>query len=145
VADIAIPKIGQLVKVFTSYSLNWMNEYNRPITGIVVPGNLWDQPNTFRLHPSDQGIGKKNGDSTISIDRVTRIEYLDGSQDTQKSTKALSGPSKGEESPEFFEVDGSKGARYTVTKRGDTFSCNCVAGGFGRQCKHVTKIKDQLV
>lgn len=142
--EFTIPKIGQRVRVFTGYTIAWMNEYNRPIVGTVAPSNPWDHPNSFRLYPSDLGIGSASGDSTISTDRVTRIEYLDSSQDTQTIEKVPVEPSTGSVAPVYFQVEGSKGASYTVTKIGDKFTCNCVAAGFGRQCKHVTKIRDQL-
>lgn len=38
-------------------------------------------------------------------------------------------------------VQGSKGNSYTVTRTGDTWSCECVASGFGRLCKHIKQLQ----
>ena len=44
-----------------------------------------------------------------------------------------------------FSVKGSTGSVYTVTKTSSNkWRCNCPAGSFGRNCKHVTKIKEQI-
>jgi hypothetical protein len=45
---------------------------------------------------------------------------------------------------ETFEVIGSTGNKYTVTKRGDNISCDCPAGKFRGYCKHAKQIKEQL-
>lgn len=45
---------------------------------------------------------------------------------------------------ETFEVTGSTGNKYTVTKRGDELSCDCPAGKFRGYCKHSKQIKDSL-
>jgi len=42
-----------------------------------------------------------------------------------------------------WQVAGSKGASYLVSRRGGRWSCDCLAGAHGRACKHVAGIKDQ--
>ena len=44
-----------------------------------------------------------------------------------------------------FTVEGSSGNLYTVTKNGDIFSCDCLGGKFKGMCKHITKIKADLI
>ena len=46
---------------------------------------------------------------------------------------------------ETFEVTGSTGNKYTVTKRGDKLSCDCPAGKFRGYCKHIKQIEEQLM
>lgn len=46
--------------------------------------------------------------------------------------------------PSTWEIQGSKGNKYSVTKDGTRWSCTCVAGGFGRHCKHVKQAQDQF-
>ena len=45
---------------------------------------------------------------------------------------------------ETFKVTGSTGNKYTVTKRGDTISCDCPAGKFRGTCKHAKQIEAEL-
>lgn len=47
------------------------------------------------------------------------------------------------ESASTFEVKGSNGDIYTVTKNADTYSCSCTGFAFRRKCKHVESIKDK--
>jgi hypothetical protein len=39
-------------------------------------------------------------------------------------------------------VEGSKGAKYFVTKTAAGYSCSCPGFGFRRKCKHVDMVKD---
>lgn len=43
-----------------------------------------------------------------------------------------------------FEVTGSTGNKYIVTKRGNNISCDCPAGKFRGMCKHIKKIQAEL-
>ena len=45
---------------------------------------------------------------------------------------------------ETFQVTGSTGNKYNVTKRGDEFSCDCPAGKFRGMCKHIKNVQLQL-
>lgn len=38
-----------------------------------------------------------------------------------------------------WQISGSRGNTYTVTKVRDNWRCNCVAGQFNRACKHVAQ------
>lgn len=44
---------------------------------------------------------------------------------------------------ETFTVTGSSGNTYTVTRRENTYTCDCPAGKFRGQCKHINSIKKQ--
>ncbi len=45
---------------------------------------------------------------------------------------------------ETFSVEGSKGKLYEVVNNNNNWSCSCPAYGFGRgkDCKHITEIKN---
>jgi hypothetical protein len=45
---------------------------------------------------------------------------------------------------ETFQVTGSTGNKYNVTKRGNEFSCDCPAGKFRGMCKHIKNVQLQL-
>jgi len=45
---------------------------------------------------------------------------------------------------ETFEVIGSTGNKYTVTKRDNQFSCDCPAGKFRGRCKHSAQVQKDL-
>jgi len=45
---------------------------------------------------------------------------------------------------EEFEVTGSTGNKYIVTKRGNELKCDCPAGKFRGSCKHSKQIKERL-
>jgi len=42
-----------------------------------------------------------------------------------------------------YEIAGSRGNSYTVTYNNGTWKCPCVAGGFGKECRHVKASKLQ--
>lgn len=65
--------------------------------------------------------------SVISIKNCVEIKVLSGNTNTIKT----------------FEVRGSKGSVYTVTKAGQHFSCTCPGFKFhGGKCKHISQIKN---
>lgn len=81
----------------------------------------------------------------IEWDRVARIEYLDqdgtivGSStptEAQQDTKVAV--------PQTWEVEGSGGKIYTVISDGGKWTCTCVAGSFGRECKHVKGKREEV-
>ena len=45
---------------------------------------------------------------------------------------------------ESFEVTGSTGNKYIVTKNGDQLSCDCPAGKFRGSCKHLIQVQKEL-
>ncbi len=45
---------------------------------------------------------------------------------------------------EIFQVTGSTGNKYIVTKNGNRLSCDCPAGKFRGSCKHSKQIAAEL-
>ena len=135
-----IPANGTRVRVWMKFTIEWMNHYNRPVEGVIADSNSWDPPGTFRLFPS----GNRMGESVVSLERVESLEILEACPDAQSGERTLQVPSTGQTGIEFFEVKGSKGDIYLVKAEGSTFTCNCVAGGFGRVCKHIREIQEKI-
>jgi len=46
---------------------------------------------------------------------------------------------------ETYNVIGSRGDKYTITKRGNELSCDCPGGRFRGNCKHSKKIQEELL
>ena len=73
----------------------------------------------------------------IPVDKILKIGQtavsFGSSKPTNSSTEKMS-----------WTVQGSKGNTYIVTRKNHGFACDCVAGNFGRQCKHVKQIQAQL-
>lgn len=103
------------------------------MTGKVVPSESYDDPNTFRLLTNNTNYPI----SIIPLSRVTILEYTDGtSPEVRTETE--------QPDEESWEVVGSKGDIYIVTRRGDTWFCPCKGFGFRANCTHVIE-KKQLV
>ena len=46
---------------------------------------------------------------------------------------------------QIFEVEGSKGNKYTVKRdASDSWSCECVGYGYRQRCKHIEKAKERI-
>lgn len=43
-----------------------------------------------------------------------------------------------------FEIKGSSGNMYTITKRGNEISCNCPGFKFRGKCKHINQVNSRL-
>ena len=136
-----IPPNGTKVRVHTRYTIDWMNKYNRPIEGVVTDSNSWDPPGTLRLFP----VSHHKGESVISIERICGVEVIEEQSDSTDNNRTLEMPSTGQTELQTFEVKGSKDNIYIVKAQGSRFSCNCVAGSFGRACKHVREVQSRLI
>lgn len=69
----------------------------------------------------------------ISLSRRTFVEV--------KNTFGYTGPADG--TPKW-EVIGSKGDRYTVTKPDTGYVCSCSGFSFRGKCRHITQIQEIL-
>jgi hypothetical protein len=135
--DIKIPRIGTRVEVLCQYSIPWMNEHVRPLVGIVSVSNPWDKPGTFRLTQVDNCIDE----SVIAVKNVKSMIILGTSR--EPNNPEAGAPLEESRDAKVFEVEGSKGNVYTVTIAGDQATCTCVAGSFGRDCKHIKQIRQR--
>lgn len=131
--DIAKPPVGQHLRVVTKWKSHYYyakEEYEyHEFVGTVVPSNKWDAPGTFKLHTGNV----QHPDSIISIDRVHDIHALDG-------TSIQPGAQQVPDSKRW-EIPGSKGNVYVVTKQDKQFTCSCPGFTFRKSCKHLSMIE----
>ena len=149
-AKTKLPEIGQRVRIQTKPMFHWQKFPPKPIEGVVAVSESWDQPGTIRLSPANTPMNT----SIISLKNILSITVIRQHPDSEVTEFALEGASTGvfdtnhlksrDEETERFEVVGSKGDIYTVTKYKETFKCTCIAGQMNRQCKHVKEIKDKF-
>lgn len=148
-AKLKLPKVGEKVRIYTRPYFSW-HKSNPPIEGVVAEGVDY-APDSLRLQPASNWINV----SIIRIDSIVRIEKLDKlSNDMSRfeaAHRALSGDAghvhsnaETSDNSQKFYVKGSKGDIYTVTKRGNSFTCTCIAGSMGRLCKHVKQVQSEL-
>jgi hypothetical protein len=133
---IAKPTVGQRVRVHTDYSkykLGFVRGIQRKFVteGIVSESASWEPANSFALLTTDRKLPLK----TIDLQWVTRIEPTDSTDTIQFESVA-----KQANSFETFQVAGSKGNAYVVTRDKFSYTCTCVAGSFGRHCKHIAGV-----
>lgn len=122
-----VPVVGSKIKVRVSYFQGLQmippqlgfHEYE----GEVVKPHKWLTDREFCL------TGNKDYPiRTINMDMVEDIQLLKGSfVEVDTGVKV-------------FNVKGSKGNSYTVTRTGKGWNCTCSGFQFRRQCKHVSEL-----
>jgi hypothetical protein len=140
---IKVPAIGSEVEVLVYHDTSWMlypspSEYT--IKGKVVRSEEWDKPDTFRVFTGKQD----HAISVIAMHHVLSIKTGDGKP--VKYTKRQ--VEKEETKIDTWEVTGSKGDPYTITRTirdGVSFwTCSCVGFQFKRNCSHIKGIQAKL-
>ena len=132
------PAAGSKIRVHTMpYKLEWMNRYPpKPPEGTVQDRR--DKTALVLINP-------RGYSPYIEWSRVKCIEYLDKDGKATGSVPPVEAQPEAEEPQlQSWQVAGSKGKVYTVERKGDHWSCNCVAGSFGKTCKHVTEMKEKI-
>jgi len=135
------PEVGKTVTVTTDWSDYYaafcetvrINRSNSTQTGVVVESTHFDDPASFRLT-----TGKPHFPiAVIPLPRVVELEFSDGTE-AQNLESEL--PDE-----ETWAVAGSKGASYTVTRKGSVWHCECKGWMFRQQCKHVNAAKEEVL
>jgi hypothetical protein len=103
--------------------------------GIVVPTFSWLEGPHICITSNDIKIPVRS----FKMEHVVKIVRADGSETLLPSVA----PVKKEKDTSWM-VTGSKGASYVVSRSGSRWHCSCVAGGFGRACKHVKEIQAKM-
>jgi hypothetical protein len=103
------------------------------IEGEIVPNETFDPIEGVRLKTKNWSVDN----CIIMLHEIKKIELHDG---TIPETEEPKYPETGKS----WQVIGSKGDIYHVTKYSGGYSCNCPAGNFGRICRHVKKITAKL-
>lgn len=93
--------------------------------GVVVPNYKWLNDRQFCI----------TGDDTmkvrvIDMNLVNDIELLSGDMKSVDTTVKV------------FEVSGSKGNKYIVTKDSKGWDCTCPGFTFRKSCKHVSELSE---
>ena len=156
------PKIGQEVEVVIdmSESIRTSLVWRPPtivIVGTVIASESYDSSNSFRLNARNHSIPNP----VIAMSRVIGFKIigseinqatLDTSIQQEKDAVAFLSAveaRKNSSDPDApipvsvteYKVTGSKGDLYTVSRTGDRWRCTCVAGLFGKSCKHAKKVE----
>jgi hypothetical protein len=135
-----VPALGTKVTVIVHNDTSWMlvdMPQERTISGTVVKSAEWDADNTFRVFTGDPN----NPTSVIPVSHVKSV--TDGAGTTVKMT-AVRMLDKGEPKIDAWQVTGSKGDIYTVTRTNDFWTCSCVGFQWKRNCGHIKKKQEEL-
>lgn len=101
-------------------SLNAESEFKLfKLTGTIQRSAHYDPPETIRLFTADKRF-------PVSVIRTKNIVEVAGKAVNLTKTDS-----------QTWEVAGSKGAQYTVTRIGSDYTCNCTGFQFRKHCKHI--------
>lgn len=122
-----VPTVGSVVKVRTQYSQGPRMIPPQPdhivYEGKVLTPHKWMNDRQFCL----------TGDSNFPIRVIDVSSIID--------LKIIVGDSKDIDTDvKTWEVPGSKGNKYIVTRSNQGWSCTCPGFQFRRQCKHVSEL-----
>lgn len=134
----AIPEVGKQIEVEMGNPIPMSARYRGMPDSTVYQGTVL-KPLTW-IDTDDFCLSTDIPESPIRIldsKLIRAIRYVD-------STAPVTTQVKEKPKVRVWTIDGSKGNVYTVTLNGSKFTCNCVAGQFGRHCKHVNKAKEDL-
>jgi hypothetical protein len=123
------PQVGKTVTVTTRFRDIWYystREWeDKTYTGQVGrPDRSVPQGSFMLLTPQDSRMPTR----VISLARVIDLRYADGDQAAQRQSGSA---------VKTWQVEGSRGAVYTVTQRGADKTCTCPGFTFRESCKHV--------
>ena len=132
----AKPTVGSDVEITTN-TPNSTQPFALPnrYRGTVVQSFKWVGDHDFCLTTGDSAFPVR----VVDIRCVKDMKYADGSAAIEKAN-SVAVPKI-----QSYSVEGSKGDIYIVTNDDGKWACDCVAGRFGRHCKHVDKIKKQCI
>ncbi len=135
------PEIGKIITIVTDWSD--VVETSMPsvqavygqntITGTVVKNEDFDDPASFNITTGNPHFPIAN----IALHRVISLKYSEGNDAV--TVDEIDGGN------EMWIVSGSKGREYVVTRKGNTWSCECKGWEFRSQCKHVNEKKTEVL
>jgi hypothetical protein len=134
----AVPVTGSEIEVEMANPLMPSARYadmpaSKTYRGTVLNPFNWIGPDDFCLSTDIAESPVRILDSKL----ILNLRHLDG-------TEAAVDVPTNKPKVRVWTIEGSKGNVYTVTLNGDKFVCDCVAGKFGRHCKHVDQAKKDL-
>ena len=129
----SMPQTGSRVAItfeFPSYVLVGPKVNKTTIFGVVETATKFTPPDFVRIATDfDSPVRIRE----VPLNRITQIEYADGTQASQQATN---------NETKTWVVEGSRGSRYTVIRNKSSWSCTCPGFQFRRSCKHVQELKD---
>jgi hypothetical protein len=143
---IAKPAVNTKVRITVSnvhqrsHSVVWCPD-TLVIEGTVYYPNPWDSEESIRLLCSNHSIKHP----VIPWSLILRVEELGkDNQPLPVEVEEKAPPPKPKPAEVVFSIESSKkGSFYKVVKRGDYWTCSCIAGLHGRKCKHVKQAQAQ--
>ncbi len=124
---IQVPTKESKVRVYVRYDMGPRMIPPQPDTqvfeGVVVPNFKWLNDRQFCM-TGDEFMKVR----VITMDMVRDIELLTGSMKNVDTDVKV------------YEVSGSKGNKYIVTKNSKGWDCTCPGFQFRKACKHVSEL-----
>ena len=124
------PQPGSVVEIEIEYAMDRRmippRTEPRVLRGEVLKSYRWLTDREFCLSGDDAWPVR-----VINLGNVVRMEFQSGSG-TEVNTQA-----------QTWEVTGSAGNRYLVTRDSSGWSCDCKGFQFRRNCRHVTEISSK--
>lgn len=134
-----MPAFDTQVKVTVTEDCSWQiglpqhREFD--IEGKLVKSAEWDPESTIRVFTG-------NYDHPFAVIRLSRIKKL---MDAKGKKFEIPSTHKKVDDLQTWQVAGSKGGSYTVSRKGETWRCECV--GFQMRkpqfCRHIKEIRQQ--
>lgn len=124
-----LPGIGSIVSVTTKTRNTYYFTYKeqpfdyKTYNGRVVKNEKWLQANYLSV---------ETGDANYPIAMIAHSNI--------DSIKVIS--SVGGNKYQQFPVVGSKGQKYTVSKTGEHYSCDCTGFKYYNKCKHINLVRN---
>jgi plasmid maintenance system antidote protein VapI len=132
-SQFAHPQIGSKVAItfeFPSYVIGSLKVNKTTITGIVEKATKFTQPDAIRLTTDfDSPVRTRE----IPLHRVVDIKYADG----RNSTRTLVN-----DDTKSWTIEGSRGSKYIVLSKNNSWTCTCPGFQFRRMCKHVQQFNN---
>jgi hypothetical protein len=128
-----LPSVGSTVSVEVRNVSAFAYPASHVFEGQVVPSPSWLVGEHLSLTTHIPTFPVR----MIPVDRILKIGQTAVSFGSSKPTNSSSEKMS-------WTVKGSKGDTYVVSRKNHGFVCSCIAGGFGRACKHVKQIQAEL-
>jgi len=124
-----LPGVGSIVSVTTKFRSTYYYSYKqlpydyKTYNGRVVKNEKWLQADYLSV---------ETGDPNYPIAMIARSNI-----DTIKVISSV-----GSNKYQQFPVVGSKGQKYTVSKTGSHYSCDCTGFKYYNKCKHINLVRN---
>ena len=133
-----LPDYNTKVKVTVREDCSWQipprSQVDVDLEGRLVPSEEWDPEGTIRIFTGDTNRMML----VIRVKSIIRFEDESGAKISKPKVMA-----RKEDDTATFQIAGSKGNSYTVTRKGDIWRCECVGFQMRRYCRHIDEAKEK--